>query len=183
MLAGQVLPSPFWAYPWAGGQTLARTLIDRPDWVRGRRVLDLGAGGGVASIAAARAGAASVTANDIDPWAAATTRIAARRQDAAVDVLLEDLTATPDMVQRFDVLLCSELAYERRTADAQRALIRQARTAGLHVLLADSGRTYFDPAEGVEVAHRRIKVPRDLEGVDVRDARVYSLGPGACRNS
>ncbi|HUH12628.1 MAG TPA: 50S ribosomal protein L11 methyltransferase, partial [Longimicrobiales bacterium] len=70
-LAGCPVPSPFWAYAWPGGQALARVLLDHPAWVRGRAVLDVGGGGGVAALAAARAGAARVLINDEDPWALA----------------------------------------------------------------------------------------------------------------
>jgi predicted nicotinamide N-methyase len=176
-LAGGVLPAPFWAYPWAGGQALARVLIDRPAWVRDRRVMDFGAGGGVASIAAALAGASSVVANDIDAWALTTTGIAARRQGLHVETLLADLTEAPTFVDACDVLLCSELAYERSTARAQRAVIDHARRQGLHVLLADAGRTYFDAGEAIEIARFEILVPRDLEGTEERVARVFSLAP------
>src|SRR5690606_25933771 len=71
-LAGQPLPAPFWAYPWPAGAALARVLLDGPERVRGRRVLDLGTGGGLVALAAARAGAAEVVANDVDPWALTT---------------------------------------------------------------------------------------------------------------
>jgi predicted nicotinamide N-methyase len=176
-LAGGVLPAPFWAYPWAGGQALARVLTDRAEWVRDRRVIDFGAGGGVASIAAALAGASSVVANDIDSWALATTGIAARRQGIHVDTLLADFTESPTFVESYDVLLCSELAYERSTAGAQRAVIEHARRRGLHVLLADAGRTYFDAGEATEIACFEIVVPRDLEGKETRVARVFSFSP------
>jgi predicted nicotinamide N-methyase len=176
-LAGRTLPAPFWAYPWAGGQALARVLLDHPEWVRGQRVLDLGAGGGVASIAAATAGAAAVTANDVDPWALLTARIAAERNGITLATSAADLTRASDRLRDFDVLLCSELAYERSAAPAQRSLIAHARGQGLRVLLADAGRTYFDPLGLEEVARCELRVPRDLEGVARRVARVFHGAP------
>lgn len=173
-LAGRQLPAPFWAYPWAGGVALARLILDHPERVAGRRVLDVGAGGGVASFAAARAGAAEVVANDVDPWALATLRLAAARQGLAVTPLLADLTAEPRRVEAFDVVLCGDLAYERRRAPPQRALLARARTAGADVLVADAERAYFD-ATGLEpILELRVPVPRDLEGVTERRAIVYA---------
>lgn len=90
-LAGGTLGAPFWAYPWPGGIALARLLLDRPELVAGMRVLDLGTGGGVAALAAARAGAASVVANDRDPWALVTASLAAERQGLALTPLLADV--------------------------------------------------------------------------------------------
>jgi predicted nicotinamide N-methyase len=173
-LAGVVLPAPFWAYPWAGGAALARVLLDSPALAAGWTVLDFGAGGGVATIAAARAGARRAIANDLDPWALATARIAAARQGLDVEAVAGDLTAAGvDALDGVDVLLCSELAYERSAAAPQRALIERARARGILVLLADSGRTYFDSMGMEQVAEFTLRVPRDLEGVDERTARVF----------
>jgi predicted nicotinamide N-methyase len=219
-LAGAQLPAPFWAYPWAGGAALARVLLDAPGRVRGGFVLDLGAGGGVASIAAARAGAARVVANDLDPWALATALLAASRQQVAIEVRLGDLTAAvaaaarqaavpgarpgsvtgsvagamaqqvpglaggairdhgtdligADPLDGVDVLLCSELAYEKSAAAPQRAFIERALARGVQVVLADAGRTYFDALGLPQVAEFTLDVPQDLEGVTRRVARVF----------
>src|SRR5690606_6314909 len=172
------LPAPFWAYPWPGGAALARVELDAPERVRGLRVLDLGTGGGLAALAAARAGAAEVVANDIDPWALATARLAAARQRLALTTLQADLTAqdaTGRELEAYDVVLCADLYYERRTAPRLRALLERARRAGAEVLVADAGRTYFDPAGLVLLAEYDVAVPADLEGVDRRVARVYRL--------
>ncbi len=172
-LAGSALPAPFWAYPWAAGLAIARVVLDHPDWVANRRVLDFGCGGGVAALAAARAGAADVVANDIDPWALAIARSAAQRQGLRITTRLEDLTEQPDRVAGFDVVLCSDLAYEKRVAPRQRALLERAAAAGARVLIADAGRTYFESDGMQEIARYVIAVPKDLEGVEERTARVF----------
>lgn len=174
-LAGRPLPAPFWAYPWAGGAALARIVLDDAPSMRGRRVLDIGTGGGLVALAAARAGAREVVANDIDPWALAVAALAAARNGLTLSPLLADLTAAPERVTGFDVVLCGDLAYERSVAPAIREVLRRARSAGARVLVADAGRAYFD-ASGVRlVASYAVRVPADLEGVGERVARVYEL--------
>lgn len=172
-IAGCPVPSPFWAYAWPAGIALARVLLDSPDLARGRRVLDFGAGGGVASLAAARAGATLVVANDVDPWAGAVTRVAASRQGLNVETYTGDLTEDAAFIDGFDVLLASDLSYERHAAPAQRALLERAHARGTLVLIADAGRTYFDDSGLRMVASYDIAVPLDLEGVGERRARVF----------
>lgn len=177
-LAGEPLPSPFWAYPWAGGCALARVLMDSPELVRGLDVLDFGAGGGVTSLAAVRAGARSTTANDIDPWSLLVTRIAADAQGLAVQTLIEDICEEPALVDDFDVVLCGDLAYERRQAPRQRAVLDRAFANGATVLVADAGRTYFEPGGLELLAEYEVAVPVDLEGRSSRTARCYRMtGP------
>jgi predicted nicotinamide N-methyase len=174
-IAGENLPAPFWAYPWAAGCGLARVLLDRPELVRDRRVLDLGAGGGVTSIAAAFVGAREVVANDVDPWALAVARLAATRQELSLGFLLKDLTEEIASVDKFDVVLCSDMAYERRMTPRYQTLLLRARNRGASVIVADAGRTYFSP-DGLElIAEYAMEVPRDLEGVNHRVAKVYEM--------
>lgn len=172
-LAGRPMPAPFWAYPWPGGAALARILLDRPFLARGRRVLDLGAGGGVSALAAAYAGAREVVANDIDPWAVGTARLAAERQGVHVTPLLGDLTEASDLPE-FDLLLCGDLAYERRSAPRLRAFLDRARRRGAAVMAADAGRAYFDADGLTHVAAFTVPVPQDLEGTERRTARVFA---------
>ncbi|MHB1168266.1 MAG: class I SAM-dependent methyltransferase [Longimicrobiales bacterium] len=174
-IAGCPVPSPFWAYAWPAGIALARVLLDQPELARGRRVLDFGAGGGVASLAASLAGARRVVANDLDSWAAAVARLAAERQGLLVETRVGDLTGDLEFVSGFDVVLASDLSYERRTAPMQRALLDRAFAGGAEVLIADAGRTYFEASGLEEIAEYEIEVPRDLEGVDSRWARVYRM--------
>jgi predicted nicotinamide N-methyase len=177
-LAGTTLNAPFWAYPWAAGIALARAILDQPQWVQALRVLDFGCGGGVAGLAAARAGAAEVVANDVDPWALATARLAAQRQQLHISTWHADLTRSSDVLIGFDVVLCSDLAYEKRVAPRQRAVLERAAQEGARVLLADAGRKYFRTDGLLEIARYNIEVPRDLEGVDCRLARVFQLTQG-----
>ena len=172
-LAGRTLPAPFWAYPWAGGIALARVLLDRPELARGKRVLDFGAGGGVTALAAARAGAALVVANDIDATALLVCGIAADAQDLVVEMLHADVSAEPDHVDAYDLVLCSDLYYERHETPRQRAVLLRARAAGADVLVADAGRTYFDATSLEEIARMVVPVPQDLEGGETRLARVF----------
>jgi predicted nicotinamide N-methyase len=194
-LAGGVLPPPYWAYPWPGGIALARVLLDRPELVAGGRVLDLGTGGGVAALAAVRAGAGEVVANDQDPWAITTARLAAERQGIALTLLLGELTGEEGVASRsgggeegagarageragargYDVVLCGDLSYERRVAPRIRAFLEGAHAAGARVLAADAGRAYFDASGFTLQAEYLVPVPRDLEGAEERRARVYLL--------
>jgi predicted nicotinamide N-methyase len=174
-LAGDVLPAPFWAFPWPAGAAIARVLLDTRDRVRGRSVLDIGAGGGVSSLAAARAGARRVLANDIDDWALTTTRLAAAAQGLDIETLLADLTDTPAAVDEFEIVLAGDLAYEQQEAGKQLELLRRAARNGAWVLAGDAGRTWFDPTGMELVAEYCLPVPRDLEGVDERVARVYRV--------
>lgn len=184
-LAGRPVPPPFWAYPWPGGAALARVILDAPERVAGRRVLDIGTGGGVAALAAARAGASEVVANDLDAWALATARLAADRQRLPLTPLLGDLTAAGDDrhgidvsgvdLSGFDVVLCGDMAYERRGSPRIRATLERAATAGAAVLVSDAGRAYFRAAGLVPIAEFTIAVPKDLEGVTERTARVFEM--------
>jgi predicted nicotinamide N-methyase len=174
-VAGENLAAPFWAYPWAAGCGLARVVLDNPAFVEGLRVLDLGAGGGVVSIAAKVAGAREVVANDVDPWAMAVMRLAAERQEVDLTYLQEDLTERISAVDAFDVVLCSDMAYEKRMAPRYAALLQRARNRTARVLVADAGRTYFDASGMTMIAEFTLNVPKDLEGVDVRTAKVFSM--------
>jgi predicted nicotinamide N-methyase len=174
-LAGRFLPAPFWAYPWAGGSALARVLLDRPELVRGKRVLDFGAGGGVTAIAAVRAGAARVVANDIDAAALLVCRSAARAQGVHLATLHANICAVPERATQFDVVLCSDLCYEKHETPRQKGVLTRARRAGAEVIVADAGRPYFDAAGMQLLGEFMVPVPADLEGAELRHARVFRL--------
>src|SRR5690606_3246729 len=147
-----------------------------PELVRDRAVLDFGAGGGVAALAAAYAGAAVVAANDIDPWALLVTRIAAEAQRLSITTFDSDLCGTPALADDYDVVLCSDLAYERREAPRQRRVLERAIAQGAEVFVADAGRPYFDDSGMTLLATYDVDVPEDLEGRASRVARVYRMG-------
>jgi predicted nicotinamide N-methyase len=166
------LPPPYWAFPWVGGQALARYLLDRPETVRGRRVLDFGAGSGIVAIAAALSGAAGVVAAEIDRFAAAAIALNAALNGVAVAVESADVigAAVPQ-----EIILCGDVCYERPMADRLTAWLRERAAAGATVLLGDPGRTYL-PKTGLEpLARYRVPTTRELEDRDVRDAVVWRM--------
>ena len=114
-LVHNALPPPFWAFPWAGGQALARYLLDHPAEVAGRSVLDFGAGSGLVAIAAGKAGAAAVLAAEIDPFAAAAIAANAALNDVDITVQTEDLLDTVDAC--WEVVTAGDVCYERPMAD------------------------------------------------------------------
>jgi predicted nicotinamide N-methyase len=132
------LRDPYWAFAWAGGQALARWLLDHPDAARGRRVLDFGAGSGLAGIAAARAGAARVCAADIDPVALVAIRANAALNGADLDTTARDLVGERDLP--FDLVLAGDVTYDAPTARRVLSWLRTLAALGREVYLADPGR-------------------------------------------
>jgi len=167
------LPPPFWAFPWAGGQALARYLLDHPGQVRGRTVLDFAAGSGLVAIAAARAGAAAVSAAETDPLAIAAIQLNARVNRVEVDAALGDLLDGPP--PGVDLLLAGDVFYERAFATRLLPWLAQARAAGVEVLVGDPGRAYLPRDFGTEVGGYEVPVPRALEDADVKHSTVWRL--------
>jgi hypothetical protein len=124
--------------------------------------------------AAAMAGAARVVANDIDAWALATCRSAAAANGVTVETLHADLCRRPDAGADYDVVLCSDLAYDRSETPRQERVLAAARDAGSRILAADAGRTYFEPRDMRLLLEVDVAVPQDLEGTPMRRARVYA---------
>ncbi|MFO1059002.1 MAG: 50S ribosomal protein L11 methyltransferase [Dongiaceae bacterium] len=168
------LAPPYWAFAWPGGQALARHLLDRPALVAGRRVLDFAAGSGLAAIAAARAGATSAEAAEIDPLACAAIALNAAANGVAVACGAEDLVGSPS---RWDVVLAGDVCYERPMAGRVAAWLRQLAGAGALVLMGDPGRTYL-PASGLaEQARYRVPTSRELEDRTERETVVWRVLP------
>jgi len=171
-LQAQGVPPPYWAFAWAGGQALARYVLDHPDLVRAKRVLDFGSGSGVVAIAAAKAGAERVIAADIDPFASAAIRLNAIANSAIV------ITTTNDMIGSDDnsrVILVGDMCYERPLAERLLAWLTDRAMHGANVLLGDPGRSYF-PKGGVEkLSTYRVQTTRDLEDREIRETSVYRL--------
>lgn len=130
--------SPYWAYYWLGGLALARFVLDRPETVRGRRVLDLGCGSGLVAIAAAKAGAASVLAADVDPYAVKATQVNAAENGVAVEALHADLTEGP--VPEVDLILAGDVFYDPEPAARVTPFLVRCRAAGVEVLVGDPRR-------------------------------------------
>jgi len=164
------LPPPFWAFAWAGGQALARYVLDNPDLVRGRRVLDFASGSGLVAIAAARAGAATVEASDIDVFAIAA--IAANAQDNRVAVTPRhgDLTGADE---GWDVVLAGDVAYEKDMAEATTDWLLDLARRGATALVGDPRRTYLALDRLECVAEYGVPVTRELEDAEIKRTGVF----------
>ena len=169
-LAARDLAPPFWAFAWPGGQALARHVLDHPELVAGRRVLDFAAGGGIAAIACARAGAASVAAAEIDPLARAAIALNAAENGVPVTVAADDVVGTPG---QWDLILAGDVCYEApmtaRILPWLRDLARRA-----EVILADPGRAYL-PAGLAALARYSVPTTRELEDRESREVTLYRL--------
>jgi predicted nicotinamide N-methyase len=173
-LAEMGLPPPYWAFAWAGGQALARYLLDNPDIVAGKRMLDFASGSGLAAIAAAKAGAASVLAADIDPYSIAAIRLNGALNEVSIATTQEDLIARRD---GWDVVLAGDICYEKPLAERVAAWLRDLANRGTPVFIGDPGRTYL-PKEGLEwVVRYAVKTTREIEDTDVRNAIVWRVLP------
>ena len=174
-LARSALPPPFWAFAWAGGQALARYLLDHSAEVTGRSVLDFGAGSGLVAIAAAKAGATAVLAAEIDPFAAAAIAANAALNDVDITVQREDLLDTVDAC--WEVVTAGDVCYERQMADRVMRWLRRLAAGGSLVLLGDPGRAYI-PSQGlVERARYVVPTSRELEDRDCREAVIWQVLP------
>jgi predicted nicotinamide N-methyase len=174
-LARSALPPPFWAFAWAGGQALARYLLDHPEQVAGRFLLDFGAGSGLVAIAAAKAGAAFVLAAEIDHFAAAAIAANSALNKAAVTVTKADLIDAVD--PHWGMITAGDVCYEQPMAGRVTAWLRALARSGSLVLLGDPGRAYL-PAEGLrERARYLVPTSRELEDRETRDGVVWEVLP------
>ena len=174
-LARSALPPPFWAFAWAGGQALARYLLDHSAEVAGRSVLDFGAGSGLVAIAAAKAGAAAVLAAEIDHFAAAAIAANAALNDVDIMVQREDLLDTVDAC--WEVVTAGDVCYEQPTAARVTGWLRRLAACGSLVLLGDPGRAYV-PSQGLlERSRYLVPTSRELEDRDCREAVIWQVLP------
>jgi predicted nicotinamide N-methyase len=165
---------PFWAFPWAGGQALARYVLDHPAAVVGRRVLDIASGSGLVAIAAAKAGAASVAACDVDSNAVTAIGINAAANDAAVSSRAFDL-ADGDVAAEAQVVLAADVFYQRELAGLTLRFLRAAAGSGADVLVADPGRAFLPAAALTPLTSYQVPVLSVLEDAPVKNVTVYSL--------
>ena len=164
------LPPPFWAFPWAGGQALARYVLDHPETVRGARVLDFAAGSGLVGIAAAKTGARAVEACDLDPFAGAAMGLNACANHVALTIRIEDLVGRDE---GWDVVLAGDVSYERDMARSVTDWLGQLAGRGALVLIGDPGRSYLQQDRLKPVAAYDIPVTRDLEDSDLKRTSVW----------
>jgi predicted nicotinamide N-methyase len=164
------LPPPFWSVAWPGGQALARYLLDHPDVVAGRQVLDLGSGSGLVALAAAKAGAAAVIAADPDPIAAAATALNAAANNVPAPACVADAR---DAGVRADVIVAGDVWYERELADQVASYLDEMAAAGAGVLTGDIGRTYFPRGRYLCLTSYEIPASVALEGRKVLRASVW----------
>jgi predicted nicotinamide N-methyase len=169
-------PLPYWAFAWAGGIAIARYLREHPEAVSGRRVVDFASGSGLCAIAAMRFGAATATAIDIDPLAAAAIELNARHNDVRVSVQRRDALETepPDT----DVILAGDCWYEASLAARVMPWLRRARDLSIDVLVGDPGRRFLPTAELTKLATYEVRTTTELEDLDLKRGTVYALRDG-----
>ena len=166
------LPPPYWAFCWAGGQALTRWVLDHPDLVKGKRVLDFAAGSGVTAMAAARCGAASVEAAEIDPMACYAIRLNAELNGVTVEVLKEDVVGAPC---RWDVVVAGDVCYEAPMTAHIWPWLKQLAADGATVVMADPGRAYLPKTGLLKVGSYVVQTSLDLEDRAQRDVVVYRI--------
>jgi len=167
------LPPPFWAFAWAGGQALARYVLDNPQWVTAKRVLDFASGSGIVGIAAMLAGAKAVTCADIDPYSQAAVSLNASVNGVTCEVLSEDLLEGPS--PKVDVILAGDICYEKPLAERVLAWLSAARAAGALVLIGDPGRSYFPRSGLTRLAEHEVPTSRELEDMAVKRTGVWAM--------
>ncbi len=174
-LAREGVPPPFWAFAWAGGQAVARYVLDHPGVVRGKRVLDFGAGSGLAGIAAMRAGAANALAADIDPFTATAVALNAAANGVSLAHTSDDIADTDG---GWDVILVGDMCYERDLSARVMAWLQGLVRRGATVLVGDPGRAYLPKAGLTALAEYDVPTTRELEDHAVRRTRVFRLESG-----
>jgi len=164
------LPPPFWAFAWAGGQGLARHILDNPDLVKGKSVLDFASGSGLVAIAAKRAGAFRVSAADIDPWSATAARLNAQANDVEFEISQSNLVGT-DL--GWDVVLAGDVFYDQAMTTQILPWFSSLAQRGAMVLIGDPGRSYC-PREGMQLlATYQVPVTRALEDSEIKRTSVF----------
>jgi predicted nicotinamide N-methyase len=168
------LPPPFWAFAWAGGQALARYVLDHAEIVRDKDVLDLASGSGLVGIAAMKAGARQVCAADIDAFACAAIEINAGINAAVVSATSDDLLAEENN-RRWDVILAGDIFYERDTAERAFAFLARHAARGATILIGDPSRTYLPKSRLAMLAEYSVPVTRELEDNEIKRTAVWTL--------
>ncbi|MFN3609368.1 MAG: class I SAM-dependent methyltransferase [Hyphomonas sp.] len=170
----QGIEPPFWAFPWAGGQAVARLILERPEIVRGKRVLDIACGSGMVGIAAAAAGASAVWVNDIDPICEAAAALNAEANGVSLSWRGSNLLEAPPA--DVEVILAGDIFYEMTMAARFLDWLRQAAAGGIAVYAGDPGRAYAPAEETGLLAEYDIATTLELESATARHARVWQIG-------
>src|SRR5947209_18566470 len=168
------LPPPFWAFAWAGGQALARYLIDSPAVAAGKRTLDFAAGSGLVGIAAMLAGAKDVLCADIDPYCEAAVALNAAANGVVCGFTSDDLLEAPPPGWA-DVILAGDICYEKPLAERVLAWLGAARSGGATVLIGDPGRSYFPRSGLTKLAEYQVPTTRELEDMAVKKTAVWAM--------
>ena len=167
------LQPPFWAFAWAGGQAVARYLLDNPGEAAGKSVVDFATGSGLVAIAAMKAGATSALGSDIDPFCAAAVALNAAANGVTVAYTARDLLQAPPPA--VDLIVAGDVCYEKPIAERVLAWLAQAHARGTRVLIGDPGRTYF-PREGlVTLARYEVPTTRELEDMEIKRSSVCTF--------
>ena len=173
------LPPPFWAFAWAGGQALARYILDHPATVEGHTVLDFASGSGLVGIAAAKAGAARVICADIDPLARVATNLNAALSNVSIEISDTNWLETQPLVP--DVVLAGDVFYEQPMADDICAWLGRLNQQGVHVLVGDPGRTHLPKTQLRLLETYTVKTTRELEDSDLRRTQVFEFDQSLAR--
>ncbi|WP_306141906.1 methyltransferase [Roseibium sp. MMSF_3412] len=168
------LDPPFWAFAWAGGQGLARYILDTPSLVAGKNVIDFACGSGLVGIAAMLAGARSCRAVDIDPFAIAAAGLNAGLNGVRLEVELADLTR--HAIPSADIVFCGDVFYDRQMADAVTGFLDRLTGAGIDVLVGDPGRSYLPTDRLTELGVYKVPVVGALEDNEIKKTCVYRVG-------
>jgi predicted nicotinamide N-methyase len=174
-LGAMGLPPPFWAFAWAGGQALARYVLDNPGLVRGKRVLDFASGSGLIAIAAAKAGASEIAASDIDAFAIAAIEANSAENGAAVRPRHEDLIGADE---GWEVVLAGDIAYEKELAGAAMDWLASLARRGATVLIGDPRRSYLPLGRLDCVTEYSVPVTRELEDSEIKRTGVFRFRQG-----
>jgi predicted nicotinamide N-methyase len=166
------LPPPFWAFAWAGGQALARYVLDNPAIIRGKRVLDFASGSGLAGIAAAKADASTVSASDVDVFACAAMELNAKANGVALEIVERNLI---DLDGPWDVVLAGDICYERDLAATVTAWLERLAQRGVTVLIGDPGRAYLPRERLMALAAYEVPVTRALEDNEIKKTSVWAF--------
>jgi len=167
------IPPPYWAFPWAGGQALTRYVLDHPDLVAGKHVLDFAAGSGMSAVAAALGGAAQVDANEIDPISATVMGMNADLNEVKLNIVIRDLTG--EDACPWDVVIAGDVCYERPMAERIFPWLKRLAKQGATVLLADPGRAYLPSTGLMKLASYIVPTSLELEDRTSRETLVYQI--------